>query len=96
MARDLRLPGDWLNTVVRHYAALSVGIADRCDLIFLKLYAAADQTGPESVHFQDLLALRPSDQEFEDAAVWVREQDPSAGLAAALSAVVEPARRSRH
>ena len=30
----------------RRYAALRVGVVDRRDLIHLKLYAAADATGP--------------------------------------------------
>lgn len=112
VARDLRLPADWLNTVVagqwdtglppgladrvswRRYGGLSVGIADRRDLIFLKLYAAADQTGPSSVHFQDLLALRPTVDELEAAAGWVRTQDASPELAAAVDAVLHHVRRS--
>lgn len=78
----------------RRYGGLSVGIADRRDLIFLKLYAAADQTGPSSVHFQDLLALRPTVDELEAAAGWVRTQDASPELAAAVDAVLHHVRRS--
>ena len=36
------------------HGGLVVGVADRRDLIFLKLYAAVDSEGPESVHYQDL------------------------------------------
>ena len=57
------------------YGGLRVGLADRRDLVFLKLYAAADQTGSNSVHFQDLVALSPSDEELDAAAVWIRRQD---------------------
>jgi hypothetical protein len=52
----------------RRYGALQVGLASRYDLIFFKLYAAADSTGPGSRHFQDLLALQPSDVELDEAA----------------------------
>ncbi len=31
--------------------------------------------GPESVHWQDLIALKPSVDEIDAAAEWVREQD---------------------
>jgi hypothetical protein len=47
----------------RSFGPLEVGLVDRLDLIYFKVYAAADDTGPESVHFQDLLALRPSPRE---------------------------------
>lgn len=59
------------------YGGLRVGLVTRYDLIFLKLYAAADSSGPSSVHFQDLLALRPNERELQAAAAWVREQDPT-------------------
>lgn len=76
------------------FGALTLGIVDRIDLVFLKLYAAADQTGPESVHFQDLLALRPTTDELERAADWVRTQDASPDFHSVLAKVVEHARRS--
>lgn len=72
----------------RAYGALDVGLADRVDLISLKLHAAADDVGPRSVHFQDLRALRPTAAELADAAAWVREQDPSDAFAASLAAVL--------
>jgi hypothetical protein len=56
----------------RDYAALRVGIAGRRDLIWLKLFAAADQGGR---HARDLLALRPTDHEIAEAAEWVKSQD---------------------
>lgn len=67
---------------------LWLGLVDRYDLIFLKLYAAADSDGPESVHFQDLMALIPNDQELKDAEIWVRTQDPSPGFAEILDKVL--------
>jgi hypothetical protein len=57
-------------------AALNLlGIADRRGLVCFKLYASADQTGPDNVHVRDLLALRPSYAELDAAAEWVRTQD---------------------
>jgi hypothetical protein len=72
----------------RQYAALWVGLVDRYDLVFFKLFAAADSAGPRSVHYQDLLALRPSAAEFEAAAAWVRTQDASPEFAEILDRVV--------
>ena len=53
------------------------------ELIFFKLYAAVDDIGPSSVHFQDLIALTPTDGELIEASHWVGEQDPSPAIAAA-------------
>jgi hypothetical protein len=72
----------------RQYGGLRVGLANRVDLIFLKLYAAADSGGPTSVHVQDLLALQPAAPELEAAAAWVREQDPTPAFAGILAEVV--------
>ena len=80
----------------RSYGGLAVGLASRYDLIFFKVYAAADQTGPDSVHFQDLLALRPSDGELEAAARWVRGQDPSPDFALIVSQVTDHVRIERN
>jgi len=52
------------------YDGLWLGLADRYDLIFLKLYAAADSEGPASVHYQDLMALQPTNEELDAAARW--------------------------
>lgn len=76
----------------RRYGGPDVGLADRLDLIFLKLYAAADDIGPASIHYQDLLALHPTFGEIEAAAEWVRTQDPSPGMAQSLRGVVNHAR----
>lgn len=77
----------------RRFGPLEVGLVDRLDLIYFKVYAAADDTGPESVHFQDLLALRPSPQELGAAEAWTREQDPSPGFTDVLRKVVSHAVR---
>ena len=71
------------------YGGLVVGLVDRYDLIYFKLYAAADSGGPTSVHYQDLIALRPSSIELQEAATWVRKQDPSPGFSIILEQVME-------
>ena len=71
------------------YAALRVGIVDRRDLIHLKLYAAADATGPSSVHYQDLVALNPTLEELQAAENWTRTQDPSPSFQTVMDQVVD-------
>ena len=58
----------------RRYSGLDVGLAGRKTLIALKLFASVDQ-GQQSVHFQDLLLLGPSEEELLHAAEWVKTQD---------------------
>lgn len=53
---------------------LRVGLASRETLLAMKLHAAADH-GDNSVHLQDLVALRPDDEELESVARWVLSQD---------------------
>ncbi len=77
----------------RQYSALWVGVVARYDLIFFKLFAAADSIGPRSVHYQDLLALRPSTAELDAAAAWVRTQDASPEFAVVLDRVVNHVRQ---
>jgi len=71
-----------------------VGLVDRYDLIFFKLFAAADSTGPRSVHYRDLAALRPTAKELSEAADWVRTQDASIEFAAVLEQVLTYAREN--
>lgn len=78
----------------RQHGGLWLGLADRHDLIFMKLYAAADGGGAASVHFQDLLALEPTHDELAAAARWARSQDPSPGFSEVLSGAVEEAKKS--
>ena len=69
------LPPDLLvGAVRRQYGRLTVYFAARAGLIPLKLFATID-SGPESKHYQDLLALAPTDEETDRAADWVRGQD---------------------
>lgn len=78
----------------RRYSALRVGLAGRSSLIALKLFAAVDG-GPRGVHFQDLLALHPTDGELEEAAAWVRTQDASAVFVQMVGEVVALTREKR-
>lgn len=70
------------------YDALRVGLVGRRALIALKLFAAVDG-GPGGVHFQDLVALEPSDDELEEASAWVRTQDASSVFEQMVGEVVE-------
>jgi hypothetical protein len=70
-------------------------VVNRRDLVFFKLYAAADDIGTQSVHFQDLVALTPSDEELAAAADWIRQQDPSPDFNRIVSKVIEHARTHR-
>ncbi|MDQ3518839.1 MAG: hypothetical protein M3466_10575 [Gemmatimonadota bacterium] len=76
----------------RGYDSLHVGIVARYDLIFFKLFASADAPGPLSVHYQDLLALRPTADELSSAEEWVRTQDAAPEFAGILAEVVRHAR----
>lgn len=79
----------------RRYGGLWVGLAGRRDLIFLKLYAAADDVGPQSRHFKDLAALRPTARELMAACRWIGGQDPSPAMAAAVKQVITHVRQAR-
>ena len=50
----------------RQYGALEVGVVGRRTLLTLKLHAAVDRDA-DSVHYQDLIALAPTDTELEEA-----------------------------
>ena len=71
----------------RRYNALRVGLVGRRALIALKLFAAVDG-GPGGVHFQDLVALDPTDDELAQAAAWVRTQDASSVFGQMVGEVV--------
>ena len=57
---------------------LTARYLDRYDQIYLKLYAAVDQSGGK--HAADLAKLKPSTDELVDAARWCMQHDPSAGF----------------
>ena len=71
----------------KQYNTLHIGLPDRAALIALKLFAAVDR-GPRSVHYQDLVALAPKNQETEEAASWVKSQDAGSGFAGLVEDVV--------
>jgi hypothetical protein len=77
----------------RTYGTLSVGLVSRYDLIFFKLFAAADSSGRNSVHYQDLIALNPSGTELESASAWVITQDASPAFAGTVKLVVRHAHK---
>ena len=82
-------PGFASRVTWSRYGGLWVGVAGRLDLIHLKAYAAADDTGPGSRHVADLVALRPTAEELAAARAWITEtQDPSPAIAAALEKVI--------
>lgn len=94
--KDFNLPANWLNpgpasvmdfglphglmerVITRIYGkSLIIHYLSRYDQIHFKLFAAVDQEGK---HFDDLLALKPSSRELEDAARWSMTHDPSGGF----------------
>jgi hypothetical protein len=75
----------------RRYGALEVGFAGRQSLIALKLHAAVDRDRA-SAHFQDLVALRPSDDELARAVEWVLSQDGGPDFPALVKEVVDNVR----
>ena len=87
-------PGLTEDVVWRNYGeGLDVGLVGRRTLIVLKLFAAVDGD-PGSVHAQDLVALRPTEEELESAAVWVRTQDAAAEWPSLVEEVVRHVERS--
>lgn len=70
------------------FGSLHVGTAGRLDLIALKLFAAVDNPGFRNVHYQDLLAMRPTQEELATARAWVVTQDASSTFPALVDAMV--------
>jgi hypothetical protein len=74
---NMGLPPGFMNRMhTRHYKGLTIHLADRFDQIFFKLYASVDQ-GPRSKHFADLIALKPTASELEQAKSWCISHDVS-------------------
>jgi len=105
VGRDFGLPEDWLNLgpasqlesglpdgfekrlVRKRYGDyLTVYFTGRTDQIFFKLYAAVDRN---DYHVQDLLALKPTEKEMEEATKWVLTQDVSEGFRLVLKDFLE-------
>ena len=78
-ATDLGLPDGILKRVkTRQYGQrLTIHFMGRYDQIHFKLYAAVDQGAGK--HFDDLLALNPTPDELEQAALWSMTHDISEG-----------------
>ncbi len=75
---DLGLPEGLMGRTktFRYGNKLIVHFLDRYDQIHFKLYAAADQTRT-SIHYHDLIALKPAEEELLRAAEWCKTQDVS-------------------
>ncbi len=111
VAEELSLAPDWLDYQMRkqwetglprdlaqgltwkEYDGLLVGVAGREALIAMKLLAA--DSGLEDKHFQDLVALAPTDLEFERAFQWVVTQDAAEGYSDAITEVIADVRTHR-
>ena len=75
-ALDFGLPEGVLGRAEKceYGGALTVRFISRYDQVHFKLYAAVDQGGK---HYQDLLDLRPTAEELEQAARWSMTHDVS-------------------
>jgi hypothetical protein len=85
--REKTCEGFLVRCRVETFGGLRVHIADRYDLIHMKLLAAADQ-GPRSKHMSDLLALIPTYEELDAARQWCCTQDVSMPFADDVDAAV--------
>jgi hypothetical protein len=93
---DIGLPPGFADRVHwRTYRGLDVGIADRLDLIFLKLEAAADQPSSDSRHFRDLIALDCTDQELAMALEWAQAKNVGDAYHTILDRVITHVTNSR-
>lgn len=88
-------PGFGKRVMWLQFGGLAIGVADRRDLVFLKLCAAVDSEGSRSVHYQDLLALRPDKKELAAAAKWAMSQDTSSQFAHLLEEVLDHVSRDQ-
>ena len=67
---------------------LEVGLVSRYDLIFFKLYAATDHATTRSVHYRDIVALKPTSAELDGAADWIRPQNASSEFQSTLDELI--------
>lgn len=83
------LPSGFMDRMhTRHYNGLTIHLADRFDQIFFKLYASVDQ-GPQSKHFADLIALKPTSVELEKAKSWCISHDVSESFESEVNKALE-------
>jgi len=74
---EMGLPSGFMQRLhIRKYKGLTLYLADRFDQICFKLYASVDQ-GPQSKHFADLIAIKPTTDELLQAKDWCLSQDVS-------------------
>jgi len=88
-AVDLGLPNGLMERVItRKYGRkLIVHYLGRYDQIHFKLYAAVDQGAGK--HLDDLLALKPTSDELENAARWTMTHDVSEGFKQNLKTLLD-------
>ena len=88
-AFDFGLPKDvMIRTIARQYGQkLIVHFLGRYDQIHFKLYAAVDQGAGK--HLDDLIALKPTAEELEQAARWSMTHDPSDGYRQNMKALLD-------
>lgn len=83
------LPNGFLERLhTKDYRGLVVHLADRYDQIHFKLYACVDQ-GPDSKHFFDLVALKPSEHELQKAKQWCFTHDTSSSFRDEMNKALE-------
>jgi hypothetical protein len=83
------LPAGFMDRMhTRHYKGLTIHLADRFDQICFKLYASVDH-GPRSKHFADLVSLKPSTDELEQAKSWCITHDVSEAFEAEINKAME-------
>lgn len=86
---QLGLPAGFENRMhTRRYKGLTVHFADRFDQICFKLYASVDHE-PGSKHFTDLITLRPSLNELEQAKRWCLTHDVSEPFEKLINQILE-------
>jgi hypothetical protein len=71
-----------------YYQGLTIHLAARFDQICFKLYATVDQ-GPRSKHFADLITLKPSADELEQAKSWCMSHDVSVTFETEINRALE-------
>jgi hypothetical protein len=90
---DLGLPDGFESRLSRKtYGTLVLWLAGIFDMVCFKLYASADEWPTRGRHLQDLLALRPDQEDFDRAARWCVTHDPSPSFAQLLDAVMRDVR----
>jgi hypothetical protein len=86
---DLGLPAGFEDRLaLRRFGGLTVWLAAPYDLVYFKLYAAADHWPSRDRHLDDLRALHPSASDLLAAARWSRTHDPSPAFRSQLVALL--------